>query len=74
MPRNIPDFNIQIPINVIIKGRKNESSQKLLVKPVETVLAPSTVDLVTTTEAELTGTYPAAELVTEALLFKVVVP
>ena len=74
IPKNIPDLHIHNPIRVNSNGRKNESTQKLLVNPVETVLAPSTVDLVTITDALLAGAYPVFELVTETLLFKVVVP
>ena len=73
MPKNIPDFIIQIPIRVISNGRKNESTQKLLVRPVLTVLAPKTAPRVTMTEAEVVGFEPF-ELVTETLFVKVVVP
>jgi hypothetical protein len=74
IPKNIPDFHIHKPISANNSGKKNESTQKLLVRPVETVLAPKTVDLVTTTDALPDGVYPEFELVTETLLFRVVVP
>ena len=61
-------------INVITNGKKNESTQKLFVKPVETVLAPKTEVFVTITEAFEVGVYPVDELKTETLLFSVVVP
>jgi hypothetical protein len=73
IPKNIPLLHIQMPIKVIRNGRKNESSQKLLVNPVETVLAAKTVALATITEADAEGAL-AFELVTVAKLFKVVVP
>ena len=74
IPKNIPDDHIQMPSTASSSGRKNESTQKLFVKPVETVLAPKTAALVTTTEALAAGVYPEFELDVVTFVFNVVVP
>ena len=55
-------------------GKKKESTKKLLVRPVDTVVAPATCERVTETDAVLEfPVYPLVLVILE-VLFKVVVP
>ena len=54
-------------------GKKNESAKKLLVKPVEIVVAPATWERVTLMETVPVLGFPP-ELVTVLVLVNVVVP